>query len=846
MQEQVERNEMLAWACARGLLQDVAALVSQGAAVNGRDRRGRTPAHFAAARAHAPVLEYLAGRGCDLEAEDARGRTAAHYAALSDVAVDAALRTAAEQQQLQQQQRRRQGASAAAAAAEAAAAAADAAGGPDLLDDRTPTQRAQAAALGARGSGAEAIAVLARRAPAWLLDAADGADDTPLHLACRHGAADAARALLRPPAPPSSEQAGADAPSAGGASAGGRSSLTAVNKRGLTPLAEALAGGLLGCAAALVAEGADVSSRVAGGGAAAGNNPMAGFTLLHLAAAAGQVDSVQYLLDCAGAGAGRGRGGGGGQEPPPALLEDRENADGATPLHAAAAAGSAACAELLLRAGADWRAETKAGLRAADLVPDACARAEALRAMLRTGEVAAAASAAAPAAGGGGGGKGGWLGGLLSTAVGAASGVAAANAPSGPAAPAPSPAVVVADASAKATPAAPASAAKGAAAPPSRQPKTLAEQIAALPNDQERRRRVDALARGTPDAALDALVAAGELTEPQAEALRTVRRIGHVLAASRLVRMLRRDEQFQDDATDPRAVEAMAKVRQAVGHAAALGRRANEAPAEEKEELGRQAFAAAEAARVAEDKLLRGDGADPAAANVASKLRGLHARLREEAGGLKVTIEDLINVPASVPRGSEQAREMKEKSLRDADGRVSEFEAAVDEARGRAVAAMVEGAAAAAGGGGGDKEMDLKEEEEEQRPARREQQKQVLRERAAAVEEAAAAAVVAGGEAEQEQELPFREQLWRSFRESSLRALRAIGMTVLMVVLLWATGTLPGQTGGWMERLRERMLAAQQQQQPMVAATAATAADAADVAAAAAAAAALPTGHPEL
>jgi len=959
MQDQAERDEMLAWACARGLLSDVAALVSRGAAVNGRDRRGRAPAHYAAARAHAPVLEYLAGRGADLEAEDSRGRTPAHYAALSDVAVDAALRTAAE--------RGREaaaaaaggaaagGTGAAAAAAEAAASAAADAGGPDLLDDRTATQRAQAAALGARGSGAEAVALLARRAPAWLLDAADGADDSPLHLACRHGAADATRALL----------------------AAGCRGQPGANKRGLTPLGEALAGGHLGCAAALVAAGADVSARMGdparggaggkgkgggggGGGTGGGGNsrgPTAGLTLLHLAAASGQPDSVQYLLDCLGAS--------------PLLLEDAANAGGATPLHAAAAAGSAACAQLLLRAGADWRAEAEGGLRAADMVPDG-PRAEALREALRTGDAAlleprgrgAAAAAAAggggasgPATAGGGGGAGakrglgGWIGGLLSSAAGGggvklapaaaakeavtADPMAAEAEGGGGGSGAVAPADDKAAAAAKTAPAPAASdgtnppapssapspppprapAAARAAATAAASPKTLPEQVAALPTEAERARRVEALARGTPDGALDALAAAGELTEAQAEALRALRRVGHVLVASRLVRMLRRDGAFQDDAADPAARPALETVRRAVSRAQAAGARAAQlAPGPERAAALELARAASAAARLAEDRLLRGEGAHPAAAAVSLRLRGLHARLREEAGGLRVTLEDLLVAPpaALAKPGSAEAAELRARALRDADERVAEFEKAVEAAKGRAVAAMAVGA----GGRGGEKKAEEaankakatgaaaaaaaaaaapprpppapgKEREQQQPPppsvvieelgdeappARhpladaaaalvrspspdkggdndqlQQDEKRRPRKAPSPKEDEAAAAAAAADAASP----PWREQLWASFRESSLRAVKAVAMTALMVLLLWATGFLPGQTGGWVEALRGRLLLAAQAQQQQAAAAAAAAAailgaEQAGVEAAAAAAAALPqAGHDE-
>lgn len=58
-------------------------LLSQGAEPNTRDKKGLTPAHYAAAHGHLDVAQYLATKGVDLDVEDERARTPLHYAALS-------------------------------------------------------------------------------------------------------------------------------------------------------------------------------------------------------------------------------------------------------------------------------------------------------------------------------------------------------------------------------------------------------------------------------------------------------------------------------------------------------------------------------------------------------------------------------------------------------------------------------------------------------------------------------------------------------------------------------------------------------------------------------------------
>ncbi len=124
-----EKNELLWWAAARGLLPDVSVaglqpglisvpaseapraatatsvtiarvaqrqsvrafrlrtpqaqeLVASGADPACKDKQGRAPAHYAAAHGHTAVLEFLATKGVDLDGEDSQGRGALHYAAL--------------------------------------------------------------------------------------------------------------------------------------------------------------------------------------------------------------------------------------------------------------------------------------------------------------------------------------------------------------------------------------------------------------------------------------------------------------------------------------------------------------------------------------------------------------------------------------------------------------------------------------------------------------------------------------------------------------------------------------------------------------------------------------------
>ena len=195
----------------------------------------------------------------------------------------------------------------------------------------------------AAGGAAAAAAFLAARAGAWVGAPGPG-DDSPLHLAARSGDAGTVGALV-------------DRASA--------ADLRDRNARGLTPLGEALLGGAGGAptsaATTLMASSAAVG---------AVDVPAShGWTLLHLAAAAGRAPAVELLLGKGGIDAktGRARNAGGAgagaasATPPPPL----------TPLHAAALGGSAASVRALLGAGADAMALDSDGRAPADVAPAA-------------------------------------------------------------------------------------------------------------------------------------------------------------------------------------------------------------------------------------------------------------------------------------------------------------------------------------------------------------------------------------------------------------------------------------------------------------------------------------------
>ncbi len=138
----------------------VSALLSAGAAVDGRDLLFQTPLHRAARWDQAAVVTALVAAGAALDARDERGRTPLHVAA---------------------------GAGAVAVVDALIAAGADV----DAVDGRleTPLHRAT------RGDLPEVIARLTAGGGA-AVEARDGGERTPLHLAAARGAVAAARALL--------------------------------------------------------------------------------------------------------------------------------------------------------------------------------------------------------------------------------------------------------------------------------------------------------------------------------------------------------------------------------------------------------------------------------------------------------------------------------------------------------------------------------------------------------------------------------------------------------------------------------------------------------------------------
>ncbi|KAK9842348.1 hypothetical protein WJX81_007989 [Elliptochloris bilobata] len=182
---------------------------------------------------------------------------------------------------------------------------------------------------------------------AWA-EGADGADDTPLHLAARSEDMEMLGALV---------------------AAVGRAGGRARNKRGLTPLGEAVAAGHAAAAELLATQGGgDVRDRPRG------------WSLAHLAAALAHPAALAVLL----------------RHSAPAA--DADNAEALTPLHCAALASSAECVQMLLDAGAD-----RAAAAADGRVPRDCALVSnsGLRERLATSAAprpAARASGKAPAA----------------------------------------------------------------------------------------------------------------------------------------------------------------------------------------------------------------------------------------------------------------------------------------------------------------------------------------------------------------------------------------------------------------------------------------------------------------
>lgn len=265
------------------------------------------------------------------------------------------------------------------------------------------------------GKAKEAVEFLVSTAKVWP-GAPDGTgDDIPLHLAARSGDVALAKVLLK----------AVNGGGGGGTNGGACELLKEKNKRGLTPLGEAL---LLpvssGAAASVAAAGKDdgelrkplpvssssskiskedvfaMADALVGGEGAAGRvlrvvqreNSPRGWPLLHVLSAAGSADGVEWLLSRCLDNEER------EEEKSSASVsfvnEHSSEATGSlTPLHAAAVGGSAGAAELLLAAGADASSLDGAGrtpAKAFEAAFAAAAKASSAAA------AAAAASAAAP------------------------------------------------------------------------------------------------------------------------------------------------------------------------------------------------------------------------------------------------------------------------------------------------------------------------------------------------------------------------------------------------------------------------------------------------------------------
>ena len=169
---------------------------------------------------------------------------------------------------------------------------------------------------------APAVALLASKG-AWM-ESTDCGDETPLLLAARQATAQTVRTLC---------EAGANA--------------NAVSRAGMTPLAEAA----LRDDEKMMEALCDAKARVQG-------TRVGGASLLHFAAACGGVRACRLL---------RARG---------LELEDTDNDDRATPLHAAARAGRGGAVQALLDAGADPNAEDIDGHTALDHLPQSAFDAE--------------------------------------------------------------------------------------------------------------------------------------------------------------------------------------------------------------------------------------------------------------------------------------------------------------------------------------------------------------------------------------------------------------------------------------------------------------------------------------
>eukprot|EP00879_Flechtneria_rotunda_P015925 GHRR01016654.1.p1 GENE.GHRR01016654.1~~GHRR01016654.1.p1 ORF type:complete len:602 (+),score=264.49 GHRR01016654.1:428-2233(+) len=314
----------------------------------------------------------------------------------------------------------------------------------------------------ATGKSVEVLRFLIQHST-WL-DMADAADDTALHLASRQGFLEGVKLLLA-----------------------SKAAIGIPNKRGLSPLGEAVAVGDIAIALTLINAGAEVQWRAAG------------YTLLHVAAGLSKSNTLDLLLK---------------QPKGLELINDTSNSDGATPLHAAAMAGSARCVQLLLTHGADAGIAGTQGQQPWEVVQAAT---EELQQQLVQ-----------------------QLQQLAGTAVSSSNKHTSEAAASGTGKDKPQPA-----AAAKIS--APA-AAGGSVSPVA----AYSIEFASL-SASDQGRKVETLARMT-DTELSQL---GFLTDQARVAIRQVRRAHQLLSCYRAIAALRSDESFQEDASEPRVQEAL-------------------------------------------------------------------------------------------------------------------------------------------------------------------------------------------------------------------------------------------------------------------------------------------------
>ncbi|KAF5836055.1 hypothetical protein DUNSADRAFT_6525 [Dunaliella salina] len=318
--QEEDQNELLVWACARGLLEDAMELVAVGADAAFCDKLGRRPLHYAAAHGHADVLRYLTSHGVDADADDARGRTALHYAALGGHA-EAVKALSGKQGRCWVD-------------------AYDA-------DSNTPLH------LAARGFGTPTVL-----SPAAAAVAAKGG------MGCG-GAAEREELLpeeerlalgTRVDVFGVAQQQERSGPTIHALVAAG-AKLEVTNNQGLTPLGAAVVTNNAPAVTALLRDGArpTVLARK--------------FSLLHLAAGLGHPQCLERLLEGAPSSAvAKSTSAAVAQSNAAAALVNMF-AEGLTALHAAAMACSMPCAVVLLKHGADPAATTPTGLLPADLVP---------------------------------------------------------------------------------------------------------------------------------------------------------------------------------------------------------------------------------------------------------------------------------------------------------------------------------------------------------------------------------------------------------------------------------------------------------------------------------------------